>query len=166
MLSVCAALLLSLPAAAPTDAMTAVIEHWDGSAWTIVPAPYPNGALLHCVYAVASSDVWATGQYTASNGSIQPLFEHWDGAAWSVASEGAGTRKSGGIMYRLSALSPTDIWAVGYRGTPRFGSFLPLAEHWNGTAWTSGTAALAAEDEEAPSDEGEPAPEDSSDSYQ
>jgi hypothetical protein len=34
-----------------------------------------------------------------------------------------------------SALSATDVWAVGDSGFPGFNS-RPLAEHWNGSTWT------------------------------
>src|SRR5207237_8953900 len=38
----------------------AVIEHWDGSAWSIIPSPNQDGYLyqLYGVAAVSSNDVW------------------------------------------------------------------------------------------------------------
>ena len=36
--------------------------HWDGTAWTIVPTPTPEGiADLAAVVALATDDVWAVG---------------------------------------------------------------------------------------------------------
>lgn len=56
-----------------------LIEHWDGTAWTIVPSPNPIGSqvtYLTGVSAVSSSDVWAVGY---SHNGAKPLIEHWDG---------------------------------------------------------------------------------------
>ena len=42
-----------------------LIEHWDGTAWTVVPSPnkgpYPND--LSAVSAVAPDDIWAVGTW-------------------------------------------------------------------------------------------------------
>jgi hypothetical protein len=118
------------------DNTLAVIEHWDGAAWAVVPAPYPSGALLDSVIALASNDVWVGGQYSAPNGTIQPLFLHWDGTAWRRFRQALGTELSGGIVFDLWALTPTEVWAVGQKGTPVFTDFVPLAEHWDGSSWT------------------------------
>src|SRR5262249_20137132 len=43
----------------------ALTEHWNGSAWSIVPAPYPTGngvqSALRAVAAASTNDVWAVG---------------------------------------------------------------------------------------------------------
>ena len=36
---------------------------------------------------------------------------------------------------KIVALGDADAWAVGYHG-PQFGPVQPLAEHWNGSAWS------------------------------
>jgi hypothetical protein len=117
------------------DNNVAVVEHWDGTQWERVPVQLPSDAGLNALAALSSNDVWAAGEYRANNGTLQPLFVHWDGTSWSPVRQGAGTKRSGGKMFDLAALSPTDIWAVGYKGTPSIDEFEPLAEHWDGTAW-------------------------------
>ena len=65
--------------------MTPLLEHWDGSAWNIVPAPPPpdgSWATLAGVAAISSGNVWAVGY--ESSGSL--LIEHWNGSAWTIAS--------------------------------------------------------------------------------
>ena len=66
-----------------------LIEHWDGSAWSIVPSPNPGTGnnyygtpvnQLAGVAAVSTSDVWAVGEYGESDGlNIHPktLTEHY-----------------------------------------------------------------------------------------
>src|SRR5205823_2753337 len=47
----------------------ALVEHWDGSAWSVVPVPDPDGSDgLSKVAAVSSTDVWAVGTRGPSNG--------------------------------------------------------------------------------------------------
>src|SRR5688572_9972392 len=56
-----------------------LIQHWDGTSWSQVPAPKlatPNELLA--VSAVSSDDVWAVGGYDSGG---QALIEHWNGSA-------------------------------------------------------------------------------------
>ena len=57
-------------------------EHWDGTAWTIIPSPSQPRVYLDDLLGVASTasnDVWAVGTiaYNAT------LIEHWDGTTWT-----------------------------------------------------------------------------------
>lgn len=91
-----------------------VIEHWDGSGWSIVSHPDIGG--LFGVASATADDVWAVGQ----GGKL-----HWDGTDWSVS--GAGE------LYGVASISSTDAWAVGSESNGA--RQRTLAEHWNGTAW-------------------------------
>ena len=53
-------------------------------------------------------------------------------AGWSIVPSPA---LPGGELAAVSALNANEAWAVGTRGTG--GSYLPLAEHWNGSQWSS-----------------------------
>jgi hypothetical protein len=49
-----------------TDLRT-LVEHWDGTAWTMMSTPTPPlGGQLYAVAAVSPTDVWAVGGYFAS----------------------------------------------------------------------------------------------------
>jgi hypothetical protein len=99
-----------------------LIEHWDGTAWSIVSSPIDGSfSVLYGVAAVSSSDVWAVGW-----GTTGPLIEHWDGTSWQLVNS---PRLDGAFM-GISAQSATDIWAVGDQLKAG-----PLTEHWDGTAW-------------------------------
>jgi hypothetical protein len=55
------------------------------------------------------------------------LVAHWNGTRWTgVASPNPG----GSFLNAVSALSPSDAWAVGYDNTGT------LILHWDGTSWT------------------------------
>jgi len=57
-------------------------EHFNGTSWSVVPAPALNAALSG-VAGAAGNNVWAVGDQ-AQGSSFIPLIEHWDGASWSV----------------------------------------------------------------------------------
>jgi hypothetical protein len=108
------------------------VVHWDGVRWRIVPSPNVGSGSnsLSGVAAISPTDVWAVGQGDSpdiNNGRV--LIQHWDGTSWSVVrSPNTGTRLS--QLTAISALSSTDIWAVGMRGHST------LVEHWDGVAWS------------------------------
>jgi hypothetical protein len=109
-----------------------LIEHWDGTQWSIVPGPNPDSQLneLRGVAATSANNAWAVGYRggTRNETPLETLILHWDGISWSqVASPnipGAANELSG-----ITAISSNDIWAVGSAGGA------PLAMHWNGNAW-------------------------------
>jgi len=114
----------------------ALAERWTGTTWTIAPtAPVAAGddTRLHGLGGTGAGDVWAVGSDTAPSGSEQSLIEHWNGSAWSRVPSPQGEPAAAELV-SVSALSPTDVWAVG-DGRPA-GSFTTLVEHWNGTAWS------------------------------
>ena len=111
-----------------------LVEHWDGSTWSVVPSP--NAGIsdnwLTGMAAVAGTDVWAVGAATSSTSSAQALLEHWNGTAWAVVPSpngGAG----GHQLTAVAARAGNDVWAVGK--LEQLSARQTLVEHWNGTAW-------------------------------
>lgn len=82
-------------AISPTDAwavghsfpsnVATLAEHWDGTAWTVVPGPNVTVSQFHAVAAVSPSEVWAVGSVVGSNGQLQTLAEKWNGSSWVVS---------------------------------------------------------------------------------
>ena len=70
-------------------------EHWNGTSWSVVPAPDPNGGgnALYALNAVSSSSVYAVGQTGAAFPS-QALIEHWNGKTWSQLAAPADATES------------------------------------------------------------------------
>jgi hypothetical protein len=67
-----------------------VLLHWDGTAWTRVPAPSPSpggstgGSFVNGVAMTATADVWSAGGTFAGNtGKQRTLLLHWNGTAWT-----------------------------------------------------------------------------------
>jgi hypothetical protein len=110
-----------------------LIEHWDGSSWSIVPSPNVGSINnnLHGVAAVATNDIWAVGTYD-TNTTHGTLILHWNGTQWQVVpspSPGSGDN----ILYDVAALAADDVWAVGVYSTLDGSRTLVL--HWDGSQW-------------------------------
>lgn len=114
-----------------------LIEHWNGTAWQIVPSPNVSPVTndLDAVAAVSTNDIWAVGFYVL-NGSLYTLIEHWDGTSWSIIS----SPNPGGynVLQGLARVPGTNqLWAVGnYYDSPNNTIQHTLIEQWNGTNWT------------------------------
>ncbi len=98
---------------------TAVIEHWDGTSWSVVPSPNPNpnpqgNNSLAAVAAVSASDIWAAGLQLQG-----PFTEHWDGTSWKIVTTPGGVRFIAG----MAASSGGHVLAVG-QGTNQSGIIL------------------------------------------
>jgi hypothetical protein len=112
----------------------ALIEHWDGTTWSVVPSPSPAGSELTAVRVVSARDVWAVGD-TFNGTSSRTLILHWNGAAWrQVASPNPGHPTDSDVLAAVTATSATSAWAVGEStdGT----TFRTLILRWNGARWT------------------------------
>lgn len=77
-----------------------LIEHWNGTNWSIVPSPDPAATQAQIVglSAVSANDVWAVGGLRAVPGPYRTLIKHWNGSTWSVVPSptwAQGTTSSG-----------------------------------------------------------------------
>jgi hypothetical protein len=112
---------------------TALIEHWNGVAWTLVPtAAIPGPATLLAVSASSPTNAWAVGSIAASNRATG-LIEHWDGKAWTIVPSPALGDEGG--LRAVTIVSNDNAWAVGSAVCLRQG-LLTVIEHWNGRTWT------------------------------
>lgn len=102
-----------------------LIEHWDGTSWSISSSLPDPGAdsLLDSIAVFSANDIWAVGSNDPF-GSPQPLVVHWDGSSWTVAD--ALRQVPGGRLWGVTITPEHEIWAV---GTSAAG---PLVMHWQG----------------------------------
>ncbi len=107
-------------------------EHWNGSKWKAVMTPIPanTSPYLKAVATLSKSNAWAVGySYDNVSHTNSTLIEHWNGTVWSVVTS-PSPDPTYNFLYAITAVSPTDIWAVGDAGT------MPLALHWDGANWS------------------------------
>ncbi|HEV8223173.1 MAG TPA: PASTA domain-containing protein [Streptosporangiaceae bacterium] len=100
---------------------------------------HPVNALTG-VAGVAQCDVWAVGytQDVNTPGSIRALIEHWTGGSWAVST--APPLNSNTRLFGVSAVSATNIWAVGTTTDTAANLTRTLILHWNGSNWTRQTS--------------------------
>lgn len=109
-----------------------VIVHWDGVAWTPVPAGAEPTAGLQGVWGSGPKDVWAVGYKNASEpGQTSAAILHWDGAAWAPYPGAVPTPKGGNSLTAVWGSGPKDVWAVGHQNFILDG----WALHWDGGSW-------------------------------
>jgi hypothetical protein len=124
---------------AGSGAPQTLIEHWDGTAWAIVPSPnasLPNNVLSD-VTCVSASDCWAVGYYITAPSVYRTLIERWNGISWAIVSSPNAAQIN--LLYGVTCVSASDCWAVGYSetvaGTGTAISDQTLIERWDGTSW-------------------------------
>ena len=114
-----------------------LIEHWDGSAWSVVESPnadlYTTNALSD-VTCTSATDCWAVGSYAVGPNGSRPLIEHWDGSSWTIVTSVVPSDHS--RLNGVSCASPTNCWAAGYWFDAASNSTKTLLEHWDGETWS------------------------------
>ncbi|MGD0560201.1 MAG: hypothetical protein ABSA93_35195 [Streptosporangiaceae bacterium] len=112
----------------------ALIDNWNGTAWTQVATPTTPGntAYLTAVSASSTTDAWAVGRTQENREDFAPLGLHWNGSAWSVSSSFA-TALAGQIADGVADISSSDAYAIGGGlGSADTG----LVAQWNGSTWS------------------------------
>lgn len=117
-----------------------LIEHWNGVKWSVLPSPSPGTGVakrnaLNGVVAISPTNAWAVGYFDSGPDNFDlttsALIEHWNGQKWTrVPCPCASTENSAPMLAGITAVSKSDIWAVGN------GPKSPLIVHWNGQKWT------------------------------
>ena len=118
--------------------LSPVAQRWDGRQWTRFPLPHPFNTFVEvvAVAALGPNDVWAVGHgRSGPTLDLLPIAWHWNGTEWSHVL----MPRLGAVQVtpaNLVAVSPTEIWAVGYKlvrlDDP---GNLPAVHRWDGTAW-------------------------------
>lgn len=120
-----------------------LIEHWDGTAWKIVPSPSAGiNDYLTAISAISANNIWTVGgtdQGTSNasanaGASLKPeaQIEHWDGTHWTMVQPA----QSSSVLSGIAALSANNIWAVGALSDAH-GNVISQLEHWDGKTWSS-----------------------------
>jgi len=109
-----------------------LIEHWDGSSWSIVSSPNQGVSnQLLGVGGIATDDLWAVGYFVEEEGfhPSRTLTLHWDGAQWSVVP--SPSLEGFDQLNAVAAVATDDVWAVGQNW-----ALHSLFLHWDGQAWS------------------------------
>lgn len=154
--------LTSVTAVSPSDAWSVgywrndpagagpVALRWDGADWNLVDLPgtahLGSQPQTLGVDNAPNGDVWVVGHIaTPPPTNNLPLVLRWRAGSW----DHVGTVRlrpqteypfadRGGFAYEVDAIAEDDIWAVGQAAGFGDGAAtsLPMAIHWDGSAWT------------------------------
>ena len=113
---------------------TPLVERSDGSSWTTVVVPVPDGfaAGLRDVSASGPSSVWAVGWSVGTDRVFRPLVERWDGRRWSIVA--VPRPDTDALLSGVAVAGPDDVWAVGWSWQGDAATSLTL--HWDGKTWS------------------------------
>lgn len=141
--------------------MLTLIEHWNGTAWSVVQSPNQVAAAdgvvhtntLSGVACLSSSQCWAVGYsynylyHSQDFGSFvryRTLVERWDGASWSIVT--ADTVDDSTFDLAIACSSASQCWTVGYQEVEfedTSGNLLDSTaqwiDRWNGSSWSPGS---------------------------
>jgi hypothetical protein len=92
-----------------TGAVHTLVEHWNGSVWSIVPVPHARSdhEELLAISGGSASNLWAVG-YLEPAVTPMPLAMHWNGTKWHVVRPPAG-----GTLQDVAGHEPGGVWTVG-----------------------------------------------------
>jgi hypothetical protein len=109
-----------------------LVMHYDGTNWLQSQLPGDLHGVLNAVAAISPSDVWAVGFSGDPELSLErALVLHWDGTAWATVEVGKTIGGGKAALEDIQAVSPTDLWAVGYH------HFQPAILRFDGQAWSN-----------------------------
>jgi hypothetical protein len=121
-----------------------LVEHWDGSQWSIVPAPITlggSGNFVDDIEVIAPDDIWFVGDWLefppAGAAEQRALAMHWNGSSFTVFDTPYfdNAPVGGHGLTAVSAVSTDDVWAVGGGHDGDYVGFSYIV-HWNGSAWS------------------------------
>ena len=103
-----------------TPVQTTLIEHWNGSSWSIVSSPnvasYVNR--LFGVAFISASNVWTVGYSTPIGGGFdRTLTEHWNGSSWSIVSSPNVGSASNDLNGVTAIPANNQVWTAGIYDT-------------------------------------------------
>lgn len=122
-----------------------MVQHWDGSQWSLIPTPMPatavlqsaTGDMIRDIEVIAPNDIWFVGDWVQMStiGPPQPaLAMHWDGSNFTIHPTPYFSNSGHGLE-AVSATGPNDVWAVGGAGDGDWANFSYVI-HFDGSSWS------------------------------
>ena len=112
-----------------------LVEHWNGTAWSIQTSPNPVGETnyLRSVSCPSPTSCFAIGG-NQSGSTQQTLIEHFDGSTWAVQASANPAGTTAKNLRGIACPSTTSCFTVG--SLDAASSSTPFGEHWDGAAWS------------------------------
>ena len=110
-------------------------ERWNGSSWTLQPAPATANGFLSAVSCVSNSACTAVGSYDNSAGTQVTLAERWNGSSWAIQPTPNPAGAPFSMLLGVSCPSASACTAVGDYDDTAADAQETLAERWTGSSW-------------------------------
>jgi hypothetical protein len=107
---------------------TVLIEAWNGTTWSIQPAPGAFQGELTSVSCTSSTFCMTVGDIVNPSAGDEPSALLWNGTTWSLVAT-AGPSGYTNALNGVSCFSASMCMAVGGAADP--------AQEWNGSAWVN-----------------------------
>jgi len=120
-----------------------MVQHWNGSQWSLLPAPVTiggSGNFVDDIEAIAADDIWFVGDWLelppTSAAEKRALAMHWNGSSFTIhPTPFFNNAPVGGHgLTAVSAVSSNDVWAVGGGHDGDYVGFSYIV-HWDGAQW-------------------------------
>jgi hypothetical protein len=102
---------------APSAEYTPLIEHWNGTTWSVVNSPLQGTSdFVNGMAAITSNNITVVGDYRSSldpQGPYSTLVERWNGTRWSVVSSPSPGSVDSDLVAAAGVPRTKHIWAVG-----------------------------------------------------
>ena len=108
--------------------------HWNGSAWTRVPAPCRRRCDLLGIAAGPDRRIWAVGSAITGRFRRTPVILKWTGTDW-VNTPIPAPPARGGYLFGVAILSARAAVAVGAVAGSAPSGPQQIIDQWNGAAW-------------------------------
>src|SRR5258707_808966 len=114
-------------------AFKTLIEHWNGTRWSVVASPSVGSGdnFLFGAAAASGGPVWAVGSDSVSFGRTLAL--RWNGQAWTV---GKTVSPGDGDRFLQAVTAPRARYALAVGSYLKGNQTRALAERWTGSGWS------------------------------
>ena len=114
-----------------TNSTSPILEHWNGSVWSLVSVPLPAGVggRFHGIACASATACFLVGESITTGPHDRVFVARGHGTSWSVQAVPAPTGGENSVFNGIACASPTSCTAVGSAGSKT------LVERWNGSSW-------------------------------
>jgi len=125
------------------------VEQFDGQAWHVIRdvnligrnlGGVVGSEALTSISALGPNDIWAAGYIGIEPpcDCIVPFIEHFDGTQWKLSGVLLNNNSPDNFQFLqgISAISDSDVWAVGYESLNGALNGAAQIFHFDGTRWT------------------------------
>ena len=124
------------------DQQRTLIEHWNGTSWSITTSPNRAGSMgdyLSAASCPSTTSCFAAGASVSGGVSnfAKSLVEHWKGTSWSIMTSPNPPSSPETSLMGVSCHGTTSCFAVGEEGSDEGGTpGKTFVERWNGSGWS------------------------------